>query len=506
MIKTALISVSDKKWILEFVWVLVKKWIKIISTWWTAKYLNENWIKTIDASDITGFPEMLEGRVKTLHPKIHWWLLALRDNQDHIQTLEKHWINTIDLVVVNLYPFEETIKKQWVIAEEAIEQIDIGGPSLLRSAAKNFKDVTVIVDILDYEPISKQILDSWNTDTETREALAIKVFETTAKYDAMIAKYLSNDAVQSFFFRKKQNLRYWENPHQDAIFLEWDSEWFNITNSVQLQWKELSYNNIMDADLAWQIVQEFSQAAASIVKHATPCWVALWDTIFSAYSNAYNVDKVSPFWWIVALNREVNKELAEKLISIFLEIVIAPSFTQEAMDIFSKKGKLRILQTWWVEKEAGKRVYRKVWWWLLIQDKNESWELQKLDVVTIKKPEENFYSDMQFGWKVIKYVKSNAIVIVKKWVTLWIWSGQTNRVKSVRLALEQAIENNQDMHWSVLISDAFFPFPDWIEAIWNSGISCILQPWGSIRDKEVVDKADELWVSMVFCNERAFLH
>lgn len=506
MIKTALISVSNKTWIVGFAKVLQEKWIKIISTWGTAKHLNENWITTIDISQVTGFPEMLDGRVKTLHPKIHWWLLALRDNAEHQETIKKHWIEMIDLVVVNLYPFKETIEKPWITEEEAIEQIDIGWPSMLRSASKNFQDVTVIVDIDDYDLVCKQIQQNWNTDIETRKNLAVKVFEATAKYDAMIAKYLSNEDVQSFFFRKKQDLRYWENPHQKAMFLKWDSEWFNVTNSRQLQWKELSYNNIMDADIAWQIVQEFDKPAASIIKHATPCWVALWDTIFEAYSNAYEVDKISPFGWIVALNREVDKKTAEMLNSIFLEIVIAPKFSPESLEVFASKKNLRILETWWVEREVWKKIYRKVWWWLLIQDKNESWELQKLDVVTNAKPDDSFYSDMQFGWKVIKYVKSNAIVIAKNGRTLWVWAGQTNRVKSVRLALEQAKETHQDLNWAVLVSDAFFPFADWIEAIRGSWISCILQPWWSVRDQEVIDKANELWASMVFCHERAFLH
>ena len=506
MIKTALISVSDKKWIVDFTRILQEKNVKIISTWWTAKHLKNNWIKVEDVANITWFPELMNWRVKTLHPNVHWWLLALRNNKDHLKQIKENGIWLIDLIVVNLYPFKQTIEKENVKEAEAIEQIDIWWPSMLRSAAKNFESVTVVSDTNDLDVIGKEILKSWNTKLETRKYLAIKVFDITSKYDAQISNYLSKWKKISLFFEKIQELRYWENPHQKAIFLKSSSTWFNISNAKKLQWKELSYNNIMDADLAWQIVEEFNKPCCSIIKHATPCWVSIWKNAFESFINAYEVDKISPFWWIIALNKEVWEDLAKKLIEIFLEIVIAPSFTKEALKIFWKKRNLRILEIWWIKKELWKKIYKKVWWWLLIQDKNEWWELTSLKTVTTKKASKNNISDMQFWWKVIKYVKSNAILIAKNWKTIWIWAGQTNRVKSVKLALEQAIENKQDLKWAVLVSDAFFPFEDWIEAINNTWISSILQPWWSIKDKQVIKKANEIWVSMIFCWERAFLH
>lgn len=508
MIKTALISVSDKTWIVDFAKILREKWIKILSTWWTAKELNKNWIETIDVSDVTWFPEMMDWRVKTLHPKIHWWLLALRDNPEHMKIAEENSISMIDLVVVNLYPFVETISKEWIEESEAIEQVDIWWPSMLRSAAKNFQSITVITDVSDLKNIWKEIQENWNTSLKIRRELAIKVFETTSVYDNAICEYLSNWEKRWFFFDKKQDLRYWENPHQKAIFLKEKSDiGFNITNSRQLQWKELSYNNIVDADLAWSIVEEFSDIpAVSIIKHATPCWVAIWDSALDAYLKAYEVDKISPFGWIVAINRNVDKETAMELTKIFLEIVVAPSFDDDALEIFSKKKNLRILEFWWVKKELGQKIFKKVSWWLLIQDKNESSFLDNLKVVTKKSPMKSQIDDCRFAWKVIKYVKSNAIVIAKDWVALGVWAGQTNRVRSSTLALEQARETWVNLFWAVVASDAFFPFSDWIEVFENSWIECIVQPGGSIRDEEVIGTANNLQMSMVFCRERAFLH
>jgi len=508
MIKTALISVSDKTWIVEFSKILQKKWVKIISTWWTAKKLKENWIDSVDISEITWFPEMMNWRVKTLHPVVHWWLLALRKNEEHQSIAKEHWIWMIDLVVVNLYPFVETISKEWVSEPEAIEQIDIWWPSMLRSAAKNFQSVTVITDTSDLEKIWKQIEEKWDTEFETRKKLAIKVFETTSIYDSAICDYLSGWEKKAFFFDKKQSLRYWENPHQEAVFLkEKNNTWFNVTNAKQIQWKELSYNNIMDADLAWSIVEEFEwESAVSIIKHATPCWVAIWENSFEAYTKAYEVDKISPFWWIVAVNSEVNEELATKLTEIFLEIVIAPNFTTWALEVFKKKKNLRILETWFVKKEFWQKILKKVAWGLLIQWKNESWELQNLKTVTEKNPTDTQINDIKFAWKIIKYVKSNSIVVAKNWVVLWVWAWQTNRVKSWKLALEQAKATWVDLTWAVLASDAFFPFADWLEVFENSWVNCVVQPWWSIRDKEVINRANEMWMAMVFCWERAFLH
>lgn len=508
MIKTALISVSDKTWIVEFAKILQNKWVKIISTWGTAKKLNENWIKSLDISDITDFPEMMNWRVKTLHPKIHWWLLALRENEEHQNIAKEHWIWMIDLVVVNLYPFVETIAKEWVSENEAIEQIDIWWPSMLRSAAKNFQSVTVITDTFDLKKIWEEIEKNWDTNFETRKNLAIKVFETTSMYDSAICDYLSKWEKKWFFFDKKQELRYWENPHQDAVFLkEKNNKWFNITNSKQIQWKELSYNNIMDADLAWSIVEEFDwECAVSIIKHATPCGVAIWKDIFEAYNKAYEVDKISPFWWIVAVNAEVDEKLAKKLSEIFLEIVIAPTFTKWALEVFSKKKNLRILKTWWIKKEFWQKMFKKVSWWLLVQWKNESWELKNLKTVTKKQATENQIKDSQLAWKIIKYVKSNSIVIVKDWVALGIWAGQTNRVRSSRLALKQAKDTWINLKWAVIASDAFFPFSDWVEVFDWTWIECIVQPWGSIRDEEVIASADKMEMAMLFCWERAFLH
>lgn len=506
MIKTALISVYNKKWIAEFAKILQNKWINIISTWWTFRYLKENWINAMEVSDITWFPELMNWRVKTLHPRIHWWLLALRNKKEHLEEIKQNNINLIDLVVVNLYPFQETINTEWINEEDAIEQIDIWWPSMLRSAAKNFENVTIITEIADLNIVWKQIQEKWETDLETRRNLAVKAFYNSSKYDAQIARYLSKWEKIALFFEKKQNLRYGENPHQKAMFLKWESKWINITNAKQIQWKELSYNNILDWDLAWQIVEEFESPCVAIVKHATPCWVALSYDILKAYEKAYDVDKISPFWWIIAANRAIWKDLAEKLVEFFLEIIIATNFTKEALEIFKKKEKLRILEMWWIKKEYWDKVFKKVWWWLLIQDKNEWWELKNLVVVTEKKPNKDNIDDMQFWWKVIKYVKSNAIIIVKDKKTIWIGAWQTNRIKSVRLALNQARENCQNLDWAVLISDAFFPFIDCIEELENTWITCVLQPGWSINDNKVIDKANEIWISMIFCWERAFLH
>lgn len=504
MITRALISVSDKTGIIEFSQKLKAKGVEILSTGGTAKLLRENGIDVQDVSNYTGFPEMMNGRVKTLHPKVHGGLLALRDNPEHMQAAQENGIEMIDLVVVNLYPFQEAIAKTEVTLEDAIENIDIGGPSMLRSAAKNYQSVTVLTDPSDYELVLSEIENKSETTLETRAYLAQKVFAKTATYDAAIAHYLNADFL-SLNFSKKQDLRYGENPHQKATFYqELNNSFTSFANAKQHQGKELSFNNIFDGDGALDLIQEFERPAVTIIKHANPCGTAQADTVEEAYDKALSGDPISAFGGIIAMNRECSQEVATKIVEHFFEIVIAPTFSDAALEVFKAKPNLRILETGEFKRNPNLQTMKKVIGGILVQDADLK-EITKTDltVVTQIKPTESEIETMLFAWKVVKHVKSNAIVLAKNEMTVGVGAGQMSRVDSTDIAVKKAGDR---VLGSVLASDAFFPFPDAIELAHAAGIKTIIQPGGSIKDKDVIAKADELGIAMVFTGSRCFLH
>jgi len=506
MIKRALISVSNKDGIVEFAKGLYAKGIEILSTGGTAALLRKNNIDVVDVSDYTGHPEMMDGRVKTLHPKIHGALLALRDNPDHMKSAEEHNIGLIDLVVVNLYPFEETVQKENVELGEAIEQIDIGGPSMLRSAAKNFRFVTVVTNPDDYESVIKEIEENDDTSEETRRELAEKVFNTTAHYDSMIANYLTGGKTKHIVVEKINDLRYGENPHQKASFYK-DRNHKTIAcipNAEVIQGKELSYNNIMDADAALSLVREFEKPCVAFIKHANPCGIAVADSISDAFIHAYEGDPKSAFGGVIAFNRTCTKDLAETITGKFFEIVLAPDFEDGALSAFKSKPNLRVLKLGDIKPEEACETYRKVSGGLLVQDLDVK-RITKEDckVVTKKQPSKQEWDDLLFGWHVVKHVKSNAIVFVKNGMTVGIGAGQMSRVDSVEIAIQKALNREDD---SVMASDAFFPFPDSIERAAERKITAIIQPGGSIKDEEVIKTADKAGIAMVFTGARAFLH
>jgi len=515
-VNRALVSVSDKEGIVDFVKELEKLNIEIISTGGTAKTLKQAGIKVIDISDVTGFPEILDGRVKTLHPVVHAGLLALRNKKEHTDTLSKHNIKTIDMVVINLYPFKEVIKKEGVKLEEVIENIDIGGPSMIRSAAKNAESVAVVTDKRDYELVLNE-LKAGGIKDETLQYLRVKAYKTTADYDVYISNYLEAKLLKNenlpekilISVDKKQDMRYGENPHQKAAFYVFaDCKETGAAISEQLHGKELSFNNIYDMDAAFNLVKEFSEPAAVIVKHANPCGVAVDENINDAYKKAYAVDPVSAFGGIVALNRKLTKEIAEEINKIFMEVVVAPDFEQEALSILKQKKNLRIIKTGEIKRYTDNTIaykdLRKVVGGLLVQDMDLI-ETKKddLKIVTKRKPDEKELNDLLFAWKVVKFVKSNAIVIAKDKVAIGIGPGQTNRVGSVHIAANQAKEKTNG---AVLASEAFFPFRDSIDLAAKFGIAAIIQPGGSIKDEEVIKAADEYNMAMVFTGIRHFRH
>jgi phosphoribosylaminoimidazolecarboxamide formyltransferase/IMP cyclohydrolase len=510
-IKRALVSVSNKEGLVPFVQKLAELGVEIISTGGTSKLLEENGINVIGISEVTNFPEMMDGRVKTLHPMIHGGLLGVRDNEDHVSTMEAHGIKPIDLVVVNLYPFKETIQKPDVAYEEAIENIDIGGPSMLRSAAKNHKFVTVVVDPTDYEVVLNELSSSKEVSFETKSRLAAKVFRHTAGYDALIAEYLTkqvgeeNPESLTVTFEKKQDLRYGENPHQKAAFYQKPiAVQGTISSAKQLHGKELSYNNINDADAALTIVKEFKDPAVVAVKHMNPCGVGIGETISSAFDKAYEADPVSIFGGIVAANREIDGETAMKLKEIFLEIIIAPSFTEEAKEVLTSKKNLRLLT---VELNVNKVVENRlttVSGGVLVQENDHlSFGDATITVPTKREPTEKEWEDLKLAWQVVKHVKSNAIVLAKDNMTIGIGAGQMNRVGAANIALEQAGEKATG---SALGSDAFFPMDDTVEAAAKAGVTAIIQPGGSIRDEDSIKKADEYGITMIFTGIRHFKH
>jgi len=517
-IRRAIVSVSDKSGIIPFTKGLAQMGVEILSTGGTAKTLREQSISVMDISDYTGFPEMLDGRVKTLHPKVHGGLLGQRSKPEHVEKMKEHGILPIDLVVVNLYPFEATVAREGCSLEEAIENIDIGGPTMLRSAAKNYPDVTVLVDPNDYDPILSELKEKGEISTETNFRLAKKVFHHTARYDGAISNYLGQiekgkkvyEFPETFTFqvKKAQELRYGENPHQRAAFYrEYLLTEPSVSNAVQIQGKELSFNNILDVDSAFETVKEFEEAATVIIKHNNPCGAAISNKgLTDAYRKARDCDPVSAFGGVVGFNRIVDAETAKEMAQIFLEVIIAPGFDTEALEILKTKKDLRILQSPSLTHYSLQKGYdlRKVVGGLLVQDRDlgripmDQWK-----VVTKRKPTEEEKRAMAFGWKVAKHVKSNAIVLVREDRTIGIGAGQMSRVDSTRLAVMKAQSSTKG---TVLASDAMFPFRDGVDTGAEAGATAIIQPGGSIRDDEVIAAADEYNIAMVFTGMRHFRH
>ncbi|NLY18447.1 MAG: bifunctional phosphoribosylaminoimidazolecarboxamide formyltransferase/IMP cyclohydrolase [Clostridiaceae bacterium] len=514
MVKRALISVSNKEGIVKFAKELSSLGVEIISTGGTYELLAKNGIKVTGISEITGFPECLAGRVKTLHPKVHGGLLAVRSNPDHMKQIRDLGIKPIDMVVVNLYPFKQTIQKENVTLEEAIENIDIGGPTMIRSAAKNYQDVVVIVDPQDYDMVLNELKENNNVSLKTKFRLSLKVFEHTSHYDALIQQYLrtqiSDDSFQSTLtltYEKAQDMRYGENPHQKAVFYrEAGNCKAFLTEAEQLHGKELSFNNINDTNGALDLLKEFDEPTVVAVKHANPCGVGSGDTIYEAYMKAYEADTVSIFGGIVAANRVIDAKTAEEMNKIFLEIVVAPSFTKEALEILGIKKNIRLLKLTDISRKYPKNAIdiKKVGGGLLVQEINNSlYNDDDLVVVTKKQPTAEELETMKFAMKVVKHTKSNAIVVAKSKQTIGIGPGQPNRITAAMLAIEHGGEKCRG---AVMASDAFFPFSDCVEAAAKAGITAIIQPGGSIRDQESIDACDKYGIAMVFTGMRHFKH
>ena len=511
MAKRALVSVSDKSGLVDFVKGLQAAGWEIIATGGTQKLLENSGIKTIGISDVTGFPEICDGRVKTLHPKVHGGLLARRDEPSHLQALEENGISFIDLVCVNLYPFRETIAKEGVSMADAIENIDIGGPSMLRSAAKNYNDVTVVCDPADYDTILAEINATGNTTLETRLQLSAKAYTHTAQYDACIATYMREKAGlnEKLFleFDLKQGLRYGENPHQSAKFYASTKAIpFSLATGKQLQGKEMSYNNIQDANAALNIARDFQEPFCVALKHMNPCGAAVAETIEEAWQKAYEADTVSIYGGIVICNRTITKEIALGMKPIFLEIVIAPDFTDEAMEIFATKKNLRVIQVDMTKTNEAIDQYVSVNGGLLVQHLDTQIETITADMCATKvQPDAATLADMQFGWNIVKHVKSNAIVVVKNGQTLGVGAGQMNRVGSAEIAMKQAHAAGVT-EGLILASDGFLPFDDTVALAAQYGVTAIVQPGGSIRDNDCVVKADELGICMLMTGTRHFKH
>ena len=514
----ALISVSDKTGVVEFARELVALGWEILSTSGTMKLLREAGLPVTSVSDVTGFPEICDGRVKTLHPKIHGALLARRDIPEHMKALKDNEIETIDLVCVNLYPFRETIAKPDVTMEDAVEHIDIGGPSMLRSAAKNWESVTVVCNPSDYSTIISEIKATGNTTRETRLALSAKAYTHTAEYDMAIATYMRAQAGlnEKLFleYDLKQSLRYGENPHQQAKFYSSaEVEPFSLATAEPLGGKELSYNNIQDANATLNIAREFDEPFCVGVKHMNPCGSAVGKTIAEAWRKAYEADKTSIFGGIVAANREIDLETAQMLKPIFLEIVMAPSFAPDALELLQTKKNLRILKVDMTRDDKVRSQYVSMNGGMLVQDRDSSIvPVSAGQCVTEAKPTEAQLADLDFAWKIVKHVKSNAIVVAKDGMTYGVGAGQMNRVGSAEIALKQAAatlkEEGRDINAEglVLASDGFFPFNDVVALAAEYGIKAIVQPGGSIRDEDSVKLANEKGITMLFTGERHFKH
>jgi len=508
--KFALISVYNKDGIVEFAKGIQKYGYDIISSGGTAKVLKEAGLEVKGLEEVTGFPEMLDGRIKTLHPKIHAGILAIRSNKMHMEKLREHKILPIDLVVVNLYPFKETVTKPNATSEEIIENIDIGGPAMIRAAAKNFHDVAVIVNPARYNDVIKELEEKGKIYHEMRDKLAKEAFEHTAHYDALIAAYFQkeqNDILPSLYtrtFEKAQETRYGENPHQKAAFYrEPILEGTSIANAVQLQGKELSFNNIHDANAALALAMEFKEPAAVIVKHTNPCGVAQDDDLADAFQDALDCDPKSAFGGVIALNKICTKEVAEKITSFFNEIVIAPDFEQEAIKILGEKENLRVLKTGTLSPTQGRDI-KNITGGLLVQETDShKIDQTRLEFVSKRKPSAEELEGLLFAWNVAKHVKSNAIVLCKGRKTVGVGAGQMSRVDSAKIAVEKAGERAKG---SVMASDGFFPFRDSIDAAAKEGITAVIEPGGSIKDKEVIEAANEHDISLVFTGIRHFRH
>jgi len=540
-IERALISVSDKTGIIEFAQKLTDFGVKIISTGGTAKTLRENGIDVTEVSEATGFPEMMDGRVKTLHPKIHGALLGLRDDAEHLEAMKTHHIEPIDLVVVNLYPFERTIENENVKLEEAVEQIDIGGPAMIRSASKNWRDVAVVTDARLYEMVLDEMKKTnGSLSLETRQRLATLAYTRTASYDLAISSYLagqlsvedldflepfnplgnlsfietgaeeneSNSELEDHVFielAKVADLRYGENPHQRAALYE-TGESGGIARSEQLHGKEMSFNNYLDAEAAWRLVSDFDELACAIIKHTNPSGVGIGANNEEAYRRALATDPVSAFGGIVAFNRTIDAQVAESVNEIFTEVVIAPAFDAEALEIFKKKKNLRVLK---IQKSTDENSfeYRTISGGMLVQNRDDlTISKEDLKIVTEKQPTEEQIRALLFAWKVCKHVKSNAVVFANEWQTVGVGAGQMNRVDSVRIAAMRAGRAELALKDSVLASDAFFPFRDNVDEAAKLGVAAIIQPGGSVKDEEVIQAANEYELAMVLTSVRHFKH
>jgi len=528
MTQTALISVSDKTGVLEFAQALHALGIRLLSTGGTAKLLADAGLPVTEVADHTGFPEMLDGRVKTLHPKIHGGLLARRDVPAHVEALKAHGIDAIDLLVVNLYPFEATVAKPGCTLEDAIENIDIGGPAMVRSAAKNWKDVGVLTDAAQYPVALAELKAGGKLSEKTRFAFSVAAFNRIAQYDAAISNHLSALAEDGTLapyaaqsnsnFVKLQDLRYGENPHQSAAFYrDLYPAPGSLVTAKQLQGKELSYNNIADADAAWECVKGFDTPACVIVKHANPCGVAVGADAHEAYAKAFKTDPTSAFGGIIAFNREVDGATAQAVSKQFVEVLMAPGYTPEALEVFKAKANVRVLQisladvrrdgaTAWA-RGLNSHDVKRVGSGLLIQSAdNHELALADLKVVTKLEPGAQQLQDLLFAWKVAKFVKSNAIVFVKDGMTMGVGAGQMSRLDSARIASIKAGHAGLSLQGTAVASDAFFPFRDGLDVVVDAGATCVIQPGGSMRDQEVIDAANERGVAMVFSGVRHFRH
>lgn len=515
MKRRAFLSVSDKTGLIPFAEGLVECGFELVSTGGTEKALKQAGVPVTNVSEITGFPECLDGRVKTLHPMVHAGILAMRDNPAHMDQIHALGVVPIDVVCVNLYPFKQTMLKPGVKFEECIENIDIGGPSMLRAAAKNHKDVAVVVDAADYQTVLNELKESGEVCYQTKLALCLKVFEHTAAYDAMIADYLRRQTKAglpdqfTMTYEKVQDMRYGENPHQKATFFkEVDASPATLPMAKQLNGKELSYNNINDTNGALELLREFrndkEHVAVVGVKHANPCGVALAKTTAEAYVKAYEADPVSLFGGIVVTNGEVDEAAAKEMTKIFLEIIVAPSYTSQALEVLCKKKNLRVLELPGICDELPETMYdmKKVMGGLLVQEFNRG-EIGELSVPTKRKPTEKEMEDLLFAWKLVKHTKSNAITIAKDNVSCGIGPGQVNRIWAAQQAIEHAGER---VKGAVMASDAFFPFDDCVKAAGEAGITAIIQPGGSIRDEDSIKACDEMGIAMVFTGMRHFKH
>ncbi|MBI3060981.1 MAG: bifunctional phosphoribosylaminoimidazolecarboxamide formyltransferase/IMP cyclohydrolase [Deltaproteobacteria bacterium] len=521
-VQRALISVSDKQGIVEFSRGLSELGIEIVSTGGTAALLRQNKIAVKDVSEITGFPEMMDGRVKTLHPKVHGGILALRDHPEHVAQMREHGILPIDLVVVNLYPFEATVARGAAF-HEIVEQIDIGGPSMVRAAAKNHGHVAVVVEPGDYGPVLEELKGNGKElSAETRFRLVCKAFQHTARYDGAISNYLDSldegkkpapwSRTLNFQFKKIQDLRYGENPHQQAAFYSsGESGGVSVARARQIQGKELSFNNILDADAALATVLEFSETATVVIKHTNPCGAALSKkSLADAFRKARASDPVSIFGGVIGFNRPVDEETAKELKEIFLEIIIAPSFTPEARAVLSSAKRLlniRLLEVDMGQKDQGGYDLRRVKGGVLVQD----WDRGKVDarsckVVTKRAPAEDEYEALDFAWRIARHVKSNAIVFTSRDQILGVGAGQMSRVDSAKIAVMRAQTHGLDLRGSVVASDAFYPFRDGVDAAAEAGAKAVIQPGGSIKDEEVIAAADEHGMAMIFTGMRHFRH